>query len=313
MKRGLALICVLALLATTLMSAAACADGRGRTAKGQPQDEATRPLRPTQSHPIPPPTPEPTSVPHVEAEWYVERNNTLRRMLAKNGDFAGTKEIDQAIEKMVIDPDKPMVALTFDDGPKPGVTDEILDVLEEYNVRATFFIVGIRLNKPEEMAIVKRAISLGCEIGNHTWTHDRLTSQNLGQKRFAIRETNKIVFDATGYQMRFVRPPGGYYDPDVCRVAKEEGMAVAKWAQSGNVMERDPKLIAQNVQKQIVNGKELQDGDIVLLHDTKPYMVDAVKIIIPQLLEQGYQLVTVWELINCSDAGFIPGEVYHHQ
>ncbi len=73
-------------------------------------------------------------------------------------------------------------------------------------------------------------------------------------------------------------------------------------------MERDPKLIAQNVQKQIVNGKELQDGDIILLHDTKPYMVDAVKIMIPELLEQGYQLVTVWELINCSEAGLCPGK-----
>ena len=69
----------------------------------------------------------------------------------------------------------------------------------------------------------------------------------------------------------------------------------------------------KNVQKQIVNGKELEDGDIILLHDTKPYMVDAVRIMIPQLLEQGYQLVTVWELINCSEAGFVPGEAYRHQ
>ncbi len=309
MKRGVAFICVLALLAAALWSGAGCALREKAPPPAPPKTEAPRPS----PAPTLPPTPSPTSVPGVDAEWYVERNDTLREMMARNGDYSGTKEIDKAIEKMYIDPDKPMVALTFDDGPKPGVTDEILDVLEEYNVRATFFIIGIRLQKPEELAIVKRAIGLGCEIGNHTWTHDRLTRQTLGEKRFAIRETNKIVFDATGYQMRFVRPPGGYYDPDVCRVAKEEGMAVAKWAQSGNVMERDPKLIAQNVQKQIVNGKELEDGDIILLHDTKPYMVDAVKIMIPQLLEEGYQLVTVWELINCSEAGFVPGEVYHHQ
>lgn len=309
MKRGFALLCVLALLAVGLPGASGCALRQETPPPEPPKTEAPK----ATFSPSPPPTPSPTLIPYVDAEWYIERNDALREMMARNGDYSGTKEIDQAIEKMYIDPDKPMVALTFDDGPKPGVTDAILDVLEEYNVRATFFIVGIRLNKPEEMAIVKRAIGQGCEIGNHTWTHDRLTSQTLGEKRFAIRETNKILFDATGYQMRFVRPPGGYFDPDVGRVAKEEGMAVAIWAQSGNVMERDPKLIAQNVQKQIVNGKELQDGDIILLHDTKPYMVDAVKIMIPQLLEQGYQLVTVWELINCSEAGFVPGEVYQHQ
>lgn len=309
MKRGLALICVLSLLTAALTGTGGCALRQKVPPTVPPETELTTPS----PAPTLPPTPSLTSVPGVDAQWYIERNNTLRDMMAKNGEYSGTKEIDRAIEKMYIDPDKPMVALTFDDGPKPGVTDEILDILEEYNVRATFFIIGIRLHKPEELALVKRAISLGCEIGNHTWTHDRLTRQTLGEKRFAIRETNRIVFDATGYQMRFVRPPGGYYDPDVCRVAKEEGMAVAIWAQSGNVMERDPKLIAQNVQKQIVNGKELEDGDIILLHDTKPYMVDAVRIMIPQLLEQGYQLVTVWELINCSEAGFVPGEAYRHQ
>ena len=77
--------------------------------------------------------------------------------------------------------------------------------------------------------------------------------------------------------------------------------------------ETDPKKIAQNVQKQIVNGKELRDGDIILLHDTKQYMVDAVKIIVPMLQEQGYQLVTVWELLNCSGNPPVPGELYQRQ
>ena len=65
--------------------------------------------------------------------------------------------------------------------------------------------------------------------------------------------------------------------------------------------------------KQIVNGKELHDGDIILLHDTKKHMVDAVKIIVPQLIGEGYQLVTVWELLNLSEAGFVPGQIYRHQ
>jgi peptidoglycan/xylan/chitin deacetylase (PgdA/CDA1 family) len=177
MRRGFALLCVLALLAAGLLSASGCALRQETPPPVPPETEAPK----ATFSPSPPPTPSPTLIPYVDADWYIERNDAMREMMAQYGDYSGTKEIDQAIEKMYIDPDKPMVALTFDDGPKPGVTDAILDVLKEYNVRATFFIIGIRLNKPEEMAIVKRAIGQGCEIGNHTWTHDRLTARRLAK------------------------------------------------------------------------------------------------------------------------------------
>jgi peptidoglycan/xylan/chitin deacetylase (PgdA/CDA1 family) len=257
-------------------------------------------------------TPEPTQMPRVNADWYVRRNTELKGMLRRNGSFAGRKEIEDAVDKMFIDPNKPMVALTFDDGPMPGVTDKILDTLERYNVRATFFIIGARMKKPEVVDIVRRAMSLGCEIGNHTWEHEKLTEFTRGRQFYTIERTNEKICEETGYVVRDLRPPGGYCDIYVCRVAEELGMAVVKWAQSGDVMERDPEKIAENVEKQIVNGKELQAGDIILLHDTKSWMVDAVEIIVPRLLEQGYQLVTAWELINCSEQGFVPGMVYHH-
>jgi len=257
--------------------------------------------------------PEPTPMPRVEAEWYIKRNSELKAMLRRNGSFQNRRDIEKAVDRMYIDPDKPMVALTFDDGPVPGVTDKILDTLERYNVRATFFIVGARLKKAEPVELVKRAISLGCEIGNHTWAHEKLTNLSKGAQRDTIKRTNEKVYEETGYVMRDLRPPGGYSDEYVCSVAKELDMAVVKWAQSGNVMERDPEKIAQNVQKQIVNGKELDAGDIILLHDTKTWMVDAVNIIVPQLLDEGYQLVTVWELLNSSEQGFVPGTVYHHK
>ncbi len=255
----------------------------------------------------------PTPVPTVDADWYVERNRNLRLLLRRNGSFQNAEEVDAAIAKMYIDPDKPMVALTFDDGPMPGVTDKILDILEKYNVRATFFVVGVRLKKPEAIALVKRAISLGCEIGNHTWEHKNMTKLTVNEMRKAIVDTNKIVFDNTGFVVHSLRPPGGNTCWEVTRLATEQNMAVVKWAQSGNVYEQDPEKIAQNVQKQIVNGKELQDGDIILLHDTKERMIPAVEIIIPQLLEAGYQLVTVWELLNLSDNGFVTGQTYQNQ
>lgn len=253
------------------------------------------------------------SAPFVHAEWYVQRNVELHALLKRNGSFACEQDINLAIDRMQIDPDQPMVALTFDDGPVPGVTDQILDILEDYGVRATFFIVGTRLKRPEAAEIVGRAIALGCEIGNHTWSHRNLTKQSYADKMQSIEATNKIVYEQTGFHIHLLRPPGGASDAEVKRVAEKMDMAVVNWSQSGNVYERDPKRIAQNVQKQIINGKELHDGDIILLHDTKKYMVDAVKIIVPQLLDEGYQLVTVWELLHCSADGYTPGVLYRHQ
>lgn len=113
--------------------------------------------------------------------------------------------------------------------------------------------------------------------------------------------------------MHSLRPPGGHNEWDVNRIARSDDMAAVLWSQSGNVHEFDPVKVAENVQKQAVNGRQLQDGDIVLLHDTKPHMVDAVEILVPKLLEQGYQLVTVWELLHCSEDGFTPGVTYRHQ
>jgi peptidoglycan/xylan/chitin deacetylase (PgdA/CDA1 family) len=265
----------------------------------------------------PPPTPEPepaaTPVPGPNAPWYADRNANLRAFMQCYDPQLTDADIDEAVNGMFIDPDKPMVALTFDDGPVPGVTDQILDILERYHARATFFVCGWRFGNEEVCEITRRAIALGCEIGNHTLDHKDMLRLNIIEKRMEIGSTNKAVFEATGYVMRDMRPPGGHLDWDVNRVARENGMAVVLWSQSGNVNEYDPAKIAQNVQKQIVDGKELHDGDIILLHDTKAHMVDAVEIIVPQLLDQGYQLVTVWELLNCSQAGFTPGTTYRRQ
>ncbi len=261
----------------------------------------------------PVPTPDSTSEPCVDAPWYAERNAVIRKAIMRYQPWRTPQEISDTVDRMSINPDLPMIALTFDDGPVVGVTDKILDVLEQYNVRATFFICGWRLKDKEAQNIIRRAVSLGCEIGNHTWAHHDLQKQNIVEKKQAIVSTNQAVFDVAGYVMHCVRPPGGHNDWDVNRIARSQGMAVILWSQSGNVHENDPEKIAQNVQQQIVDGKELHDGDIILLHDTKQHMVDAVKIMVPQLLDEGYQLVTVWELLNCSEDGFTPGITYLHQ
>lgn len=258
------------------------------------------------------PAPTETPVPGIDSPWYSERNDQLFQLIQRNQPQSLPDEIELQIRQMYIDPTKPMIALTFDDGPKPGITDKILDILEKHHARATFFVCGWRFNSPESWAIAQRAVALGCEIGNHSWAHEDLQELNYVALRRSVQNTNDKIIEITGYHPHFLRPPAGRNSWDVMRVARENDMAVVFWSQSGNVLEVDPEKIAQNVQKQIVDGKELQDRDIILLHDTKPLMVDAVELIVPQLLEKGFQLVTVWELLNCSERGFVPGELYDH-
>ncbi len=252
-------------------------------------------------------------MPTVDAQWYRDRDAQMRQLIRNYRPTATEEEIDQSIARMAIDPNKKMVALTFDDGPKPGITDKILDVLEQYHVRATFFVLGWRLGREENKDILKRAVSLGCEIGNHTWSHTMLPTENYMAVRYEVKNTNKAIFDITCVNPHCLRPPGGQNTYEAMRVARENDMVVVLWTQSGNVYEVDPKKIAQNVEKQIVDGDVLEDGDIVLLHDTHLNMIDAVKIIVPKLLDEGYQLVTAWELLNCAPQPPIFGRAYERQ
>ncbi len=256
------------------------------------------------------PVPSISPVPKIDAPWYRERNEQLRKFMQEFTPDKTQEQIESDIQRMQIDPTKPMVALTFDDGPRPGVTDKILDVLEQYNARATFFVLGGRFNREENREILRRAAVLGCEIGNHTWVHRKLVGQNYVSVRYEIENTNDAVFDVIGVRPRCFRPPGGEYTYESMAVTREDDMFIVLWSQSGNVHESDPKKIAQNVEKQIVDGDELHDGEIVLLHDTPKCMVDAVKIIVPALQAEGYQLVTVWELLNCSGKTLEPGTIY---
>ena len=263
--------------------------------------------------PTPTPSPSPTPAPLITDAWYEARNEALFHWMQEYGDYASDDEIRQKLFTMQLDPDKPMIALTFDDGPVAGVTDGVLDILAEYNVRATFFICGYRLKKTENAALLPRMLALGCEIGNHTYAHDRLPPLSGDARKRTVTRTSELIFEQTGYTVCSLRPPGGSTGGSVRRTAEALGLSVVLWSQSGNLHLTNPKKIAANVQRQAVNGRELQSGDIVLLHDTKRHMVDAVAIMVPELLSQGYQLVTVQELLHLSAAGFAPGVQYRSQ
>lgn len=188
-------------------------------------------------------------------------------------------------EEFLIDVNKPMIALTFDDGPGPE-TGKILDVLEKYNARASFFMLGSKVGKYEDT--VKRMQALGCDLGNHSATHQQLTKLSEEQVRQEIGTTSQAVAKAVGGSGTvYVRPPYGAVNDMVKAVI---GQPVIMWS----LDTLDWKT--RNVQSTVNAVMNAKDGDIVLMHDIHKESVEAAVQLIPKLVEKGFQLVTVREL-----------------
>ena len=184
-----------------------------------------------------------------------------------------------------IDPNKPMIALTFDDGPSTR-THEIVDCLEANHAVATFFVLGSNAQYYKEL--LKREDSLGIEIGNHTWNHPYLSRLGAEGVIEQISSTNAVVREATGHDCTVMRPPyGAHSDVSDANV----GTPVILWSIDTRDWEH------RSTQKTINNVLgSVRDGDIILMHDIHPSTVDAALYLIPELQRRGYQLVTVSEL-----------------
>ena len=185
-----------------------------------------------------------------------------------------------------IDPAKPMIALTFDDGPKSSTTGKVLDVMELYNVRCTFFVLGSLAEN--NASILKRMDSLGCQIGNHSYSHPDLTTLSSGGVSDELNKTSNIVYGAVGKYPSLVRPPYGSSNQTVLN-------ATAKPFILWSIDTLDWKYRdATRVHSVVMS--EVSDGDIILMHDIYTSTADAVESIVPDLILKGYQLVTVEEL-----------------
>ena len=186
------------------------------------------------------------------------------------------------------------VALTFDDGPHPRYTKAILDILEEYHITATFFVIG--KNMELYGAAARRAAAEGHEIGNHTYAHPTLSGiSDLAFER-EIQMNEALIEEYTGKLPTVFRPPEGYCTPTVERIATKNGSTVILW----NVDTRDwagcpSDMIVRNVMKNTV------PGSIILFHDyvgKNSTTIAALKEILPRLSAAGYRFVTVSELIE---------------
>lgn len=202
-----------------------------------------------------------------------------------------------------IDPAKPMVALTFDDGPSTPVTTRILNSLEANGGRATFFMVGNRV--PGTQAVVQRMNALGCEVANHTYEHKYLTKVGDSGIRSQVGLTNQKIAEACGVTPTLVRPPGGFYNQASLDTLGSMGMAAIMW----DIDTLDWKTRnAQNTINVVLN--QVKEGDIVLMHDIYSTSADAAEVIIPELVNRGYQLVTVSEMAQYR-GGIQAGHVYN--
>lgn len=204
-----------------------------------------------------------------------------------------------------IDPNKPMIALTFDDGPGQ-YTGKLLDALEKYNARASFFMCGYSLKRTDIPVdkLLKRMDALGCDLGNHTMNHCALDKVSKSKRKYEINGVNELVKKAVGYNPKFLRPPygSGIRDAKVQKAAKRP---IICW--SVDTLDWKTKSKKKTVES-IMNSAK--DGQIILMHDIHSWSVDAAIEAIPKLQKKGYQIVSVSEMAEAKGVKLKKGQPY---
>lgn len=236
------------------------------------------------------------------------KNDVMQLMFSAAGEFIhvpyDTVEAYQQVGWYTagskLDASRPMVAITFDDGPGK-YTDRIISILEKYNARATFFVQGKSV--AGYASVMKRAVDLGNEIANHTWSHVNLSSSSTATISQQINSTNTAIYNATGVYPRLYRPPYGAYNKTVLNCI---AMPAIMWSvDTLDWKTRDAKKTLASVQKSTT------DGAIILMHDIHSPTADAVESVVRHLLMNNYQLVTVSELIQARQGAIVSGRVYN--
>lgn len=198
------------------------------------------------------------------------------------------------------DPSKkrPMIALTFDDGPGE-YTETLLDTVEKYNIHVTFFMLGQNVEGRE--STVQRMLQLGCEIGNHTWDHPEQTLPNMDLDSVVqeFQKTDDELVKACGQAATVCRAPYG-------AITEEQMAAVGKPFFMWSTDSLDWKLMDADADYNAVMNGDLTDGSIILMHDIHEPSVQAALRLIPDLVAQGYKLVTVSEMAEAKGVTLQP-------
>ncbi len=186
------------------------------------------------------------------------------------------------------------IALTFDDGPHPTQTSQILSVLEKYNVHATFFMVGVNVvNYPDAARAVLRA---GHEVGNHTYSHYHMRDLGTRALEEELGRCEDVLEELCEYRPHLFRPPEGMITKDVERYSEQGDYALILW--SLDTRDWEHKTTEEIVESVL---SRVQPGDIILMHDyigKNSNTPQALEILLPKLLERGYEPVTVSRLLG---------------
>ncbi|MEG4208548.1 polysaccharide deacetylase family protein [Microcoleus sp. S13_B4] len=204
--------------------------------------------------------------------------------------FQGT-----TIREAKLDSQHKAIALTFDDGPWPTTTTQILDILKENNIKATFFWVGRYLQTYPEIG--KQVAQAGHAIGNHTWSHEYIKYNEDGAAR-EIDRTSSLIEELTGIQTSMFRPPGGILNNGLAAYAQKKNYAVVMWSADSFDWRSLTESLMDNVMRQA------NSGAIVLMHDGGGNRSRTVKVlpdVIARLRKEGYIFVTVPELLQMQE------------
>lgn len=194
------------------------------------------------------------------------------------------------------------VSLTFDDGPHPIYTSLILDILKDYDVQATFFVVGQHaLDYPD---ITKRIVDEGHTIGNHTYTHINIPTASLATLTKEVFMTNAVIYDLTGVYPEYIRPPRGMYDNRLGKLAHLGNQEIVLWSISSQ--DWKPNTTPTEITRRALSA--VRPGDILLFHDSGALVsssgasrmatVEALPGIIEGLQKDGYKIVPLAELLE---------------
>ena len=200
------------------------------------------------------------------------------------------------ISEAKLPPEKKVIALTFDDGPWPNTTAKVLDILKKNRIKSTFFVVGQNVkNYPD---LTKQIVADGHIIANHTW-HHWYHQMNAQAAAYEVANTTDIIYQTTGVRTSLFRPPGGIMNNGVAAYAKNNKYAVIMWSADSMDYSRPavPRLM-NNI------FREAKPGGIVLMHDgggDRSNTVKALPEIISRFRKQGYEFVTVPELLEMQD------------
>ena len=190
------------------------------------------------------------------------------------------------------------IALTFDDGPGP-YTEKLLDILDRYDAKATFFLIGSKVSARANT--LRRMQSRGHQLGNHSWSHPELNKVSAEQLASEIDQTNNVIKQAVGTKPNIIRPPYGAFNRAVLDQFRQRGMSAVVWSvDTRDWADRNSEIVCSRA----VAGA--RNGAVILMHDIHQTSVNAVPCILDSLKQQGYSFVTVQNLIG----DMTPGAVY---